>query len=240
MAVMLLLAAAHVGFWGWGLVMGLRSSTMGLTNGLALAVWLAMIGLWLVVVARLARSGWLTGPGVVTQPWLWIPSPPVTVSLAGLLFVPALSEAWFEALQLLPAIAVPALNSMRILAIGTVLKAWRGVLPRRIGYGVGIPDLAFGLWSLDIAASGGFTDARVEILWHLIGAMILMLMLPMVYSSIHPPRLDAPGRGDARGILAFPLVLAPAGLASLFLILHALALYAGWTGTDNLQQAIAP
>lgn len=240
MAVMLLLATAHVGFWGWGLVLGLRSGTMDLTDGMALAIWLAVIGLWLVFVARLARSGGLTGPGVATQPWLWIPSPPVTVSLAGLLFVPALSEAWFEALLLLPALAVPALNSLRILAIGTVIKAWRGLLPRRIGYGVGLPDLAFGLWSLGIAVSGGFTDARVEILWHLIGAMILMLMLPMVFSSLRPPRLDAPGRGDARGIIAFPLVLAPAGLASLFLILHALVLYAGWTGADSLRQAIAP
>lgn len=114
------------------------------------------------------------------------------------------------------------------------------MLPRRIGYGVGILDLAFGLWSLGIAASGGFTDARVEILWHLIGAMILLLMLPMVLTVLRPKRLDARDRGDARGILAFPLVLAPAGLATLFLILHALALYAGWAGADGVPQGIAP
>jgi hypothetical protein len=240
MAVMLLLAAAHVGFWGWGLALGLQSGIMDLTDGMALAAWLTVIGLWLVIVARLSRSGWLTGPGVVTQPWLWVPAPSVMLTLAGIFFLPVLREAWFEALQLLPAIAVPALNSLRILAIGTVVKAWRGLLPRRIGYGVGIPDLAFGIWSLGIAVSGGFTDPRVAVVWHLTGAMILMLMLPMVLTVLRPKRLDASGRGDARGILAFPLVLAPAGLASLFLILHALVLYAGWTGADSLRQAIAP
>lgn len=34
------------------------------------------------------------------------------------------------------------------------------------------------------------------------------------------PRLDATDTGDARAILRFPLVLAPAGLALPFLILH--------------------
>lgn len=114
MAVMLLLAAAHVGLWGCGLALGLQTSAMDLTNGMALAAWLAMIGLWLLVVARLSRSGWLTGPGVVTQPWFWVPAPPVMLTLAGFFFLPILREAWFEALQSLPAVAVPALNSLRM------------------------------------------------------------------------------------------------------------------------------
>jgi hypothetical protein len=230
MAVMLLLAAAHLGFWGWGVALGLEAGTIGPAGALALAAWLAAVGLWLAVVAHLSRSGWLPRPGVSTQPWLWVPSPPVMLSWLGLRFLPALRGAWLEALALLPAMAVPALNSLRVLAIGTVLKAAQGALPRRIGFGVGLPDLAFGLWSLVIALGGGFADDRIEVLWHLTGAAILMLMLPMVFTVLRPARLDAPGKGDARAILAFPLVLAPAGLATLFLILHALALYGLWTG----------
>lgn len=224
---MSLLAAAHVGFWAWGLVLGIGQGTMGLTDALALSAWLGAMGVWLVVVARLSRSGWLPSAGVHTLPAFWIPAPPLILSLIGVLFVPALREAWLDALSHLPAIAIPALNSLRILALGSVLKARRGDLPKRIGYGVGIPDLLFGLSSLAIVISGGFPDERTETVWHFTGATILMLMVPTVLSVLRPPRLDDAAKGNSRAILRFPLVLAPAGLATLFLVLHGLALYAG-------------
>jgi hypothetical protein len=222
MAVMFLLAAAHVSFWSWGLALGLASGTLDLANGIALTVWLAGIGLWLAVFAQLSRSGWLTGSGVMIQPWLWVPLPTVLLSLIGILFVPALRDAWFGALAVLPAVAVPALNGLRILAVGT--KAWRGRLPRRIGSGVGIADMTFGVWFMGIAVPGGFSDPRAAIVWYLTGAAFLLLMLPMVFAALRPPRLDAPGKGDSRAILKYPLIMAPAGLATLFLIWHALAL----------------
>jgi hypothetical protein len=230
---MLLIAAAHIGFWGWGAVLGLQAGAMDWPGAAALAVWLALIGLWLAIVGRLSRSGWLPGPGATTHTWLWVPAPTVTLSLIGLFLVPVLREAWFVALLQLPALAVPVLNTLRILAIGTVVKAWRGLMPRRIGYGVGIPDVAFGLWSLGIAAGGGFAGGRVALAWNLIGAAILLLMLPMVFTVLRPPRLDASGAGNSRAILVFPMVLAPAGLATLFLILHGLVLYAAAVGTGE-------
>lgn len=225
MVVMVFLAAAHLGFWGWGAALAYGAGAIGVAEGVALAVWLALIGLWLVVVARMSRSGWLSGPGLALQPWLWLPMPPVMISVIAILFLPVLRDGWMAALSHLPAPAIPGLNALRILALGTVMKATRGLLPRRIGYGVGIPDTLFGVWSLAVALGGGFAEPRVAVVWHLTGAMILFMMIPMIWTSLRPPRLDAVGRGDGRAILAFPLVLAPAGLATLFLILHGLALY---------------
>ena len=223
--VMALLAVAHGGFWGWGLALGLQRGTMVAADGVRLATWLIGIGLWLAFVARLSRSGWLTGPGVATHAWAWIPLPPLALTLFGFVFLPDMREAWLGAVSVLPAFAVPALMSLRILAIGTVIKAWKGDLPRRIGFAVGIPDVAFGLSALGVALGGGFVTPSVEIIWHLTGAGILMLMLPMVFTVLRPPRLDAPGRASSRAILAFPMVLAPAGLATLFLVLHAIRLW---------------
>ena len=224
--VMVFLAFAHVSFWVWGLALAFQAGAAGWSGVLLAAGWLTIIGMWVAYVGHLSRVGWLTGPGVHTHTWLWVPTPTVMLSLVGFVLFPDLREAWITALSLLPAFAMPALHSLRILAVGTVIKAWRGQFPRRIGFAVGIPDMAFGLWSLSIALSGGFASVRMEIIWHILGAAILLLMIPMVFTVLRPPRLDAPGKGPARGILAFPMVLAPAGLASLFVILHALGLYA--------------
>ena len=226
MIVMAFLALAHVSFWVWGLTLAVQAGAVGGAGVVLVGVWLTIIGLWIGFVGHLSRAGWLTGPGVHTHTWLWVPTPTVMLSLVGLVLLPDLREAWITSLSLLPDAAMPALHSLRILAVGTVIKAWKGQFPRRIGFAVGIPDMAFGLWSLSIALSGGFAGARVAITWHILGAAILLLMIPMVFTVLRPPRLDAPGKGAARGILAFPMVLAPAGLASLFVILHGLALYA--------------
>lgn len=99
---MLVLAAAHLGFWGWGALLAMHGGDMGLPGAASLAVWLALIGLWLAAVGGLSRSGWLPGPGATTYTWLWIPAPVVTLSLIGLFLVPVLREAWFAALLHLP------------------------------------------------------------------------------------------------------------------------------------------
>lgn len=225
MPVMILLAAAHIGFWGIGVALALQGRTMGLPGVIALALWLGTIGLWLAYVARLSRSGWLTGPGVASLPWLWVPTPSVLLSLVSLFLVPILREALLAVLAALPVVAVPALNTLRVLALGTVIKSWRVQFPRRIGLAVGIPDTIFGLLSAFVALSGGFHSEGLELIWHITGMAILLLMVPMVFTVLRQPRLDAPGKSPARAILAFPMVLAPAGLATLFAILHALSIY---------------
>lgn len=225
MPVMILLAGAHICFWGFGVALALQGGTLSLPGALAVALWLGAIGLWLFCVARLSVSGWLTGPGVASLPWVWVPSPPVLLSLVGLFLVPVLREAWLAVLAALPVAAVPTLHAIRILAIGTVIKAWRVQFPRRIGFAVGIPDALFGLSSAFIALSGGLQNERLLLIWNITGLSILLMMIPMVFSLLRQPRLDAPGKGPARGILAFPMVLAPAGLATLFAILHLLSLY---------------
>lgn len=225
MAVMILLAVAHAGFWAWALMLGVKAGVTGAAGVALVALWLTLLGAWAVFVGRLARLGWLAGPGIATWPAVWVSGPVVTLSLVALVVLPTFREAFVGSLALLPAAAIPALNALRILAIGTVVKAARGQLPRRIGFGVGIPDMTFGLWSLSIALRGGFTSGEAAILWHTIGAGILLLMIPAVFTALRPPRLDAVGKGDARAILRFPLVLAPAGLALPFLILHVIAIW---------------
>lgn len=145
MAVMVLLAVAHVCFWAVAVILGFRAGVTGAAGAGLVAVWLALIGTWIALVGYLSRTGWLTGPGVSTMPWLWVPTPALAITLVAVLAVPTLREALLGSVSVLPPVAIPALHSLRILAAGTVMKAWRGKLPRRIGFGVGIPDKAIDL-----------------------------------------------------------------------------------------------
>lgn len=224
MAVMGVLGAAHLGFWLWALARGIAAGVTDGTGAALVLLWLGLIGLWAGFVGRLARSGWLAGAGLPTYPALWISAPAVMLTLMALVAVPALQAAWLGSLALLPAAAVPALNGLRIMAFGAIRKAWRGELPRRIGYGVGIPDFLFGLWSVAVAWQGGFDSGRAAAMWHVVGAAILLAMLPAMFTALLPPRLGAAGKADARAILRYPLVLAPAGFALPFVILHGFAL----------------
>jgi hypothetical protein len=219
------LVLAHASFWVYGSALSLQRGTVDLSGISALTSWLALMGLWLLFVARLSRSGWLAGAGVRTLPWLWVPMPPVLLSLVGLVSAPALRDTWLAVLAALPLIALPALNALRIFALGTVVKALRNQFPKRIGLAVGVPDTIFGIISALVVFNGGFSSERIELIWHVTGLMILILMIPMVFTVLQPSRLNAQGKGDARGILTFPMVLAPAGLATLFAILHCFALY---------------
>lgn len=225
MAVMILLAAAHLTFWGWALSLGLGAGVTGPGGAALVLLWLGIIGLWATFIGQLARSGWLAGRGLSTQPALWISAPVVMLTVLALSAVPPFRTAWLGSVTLLPAMALPALNGLRLLALGTVRKARLGQIPRRIGYGVGVPDTVFGVWSLAIALQGGFTSTSAELAWHVLGATILLMMIPASLTALRPPRRDAPAKGDARAILRFPLVLAPAGLALPFLILHAVAIF---------------
>lgn len=224
MAVMILLAVAHSAFWAWALMLGVGAGLVGGAGAALVVLWLVLLGAWAVFVGRLARSGWLAGPGITTWPAFWVSGPAVTLSLLALILLPTFREAFVGSLGLLPATTIPMLNALRILAVGTVVKAARGQLPKRIGLGVGIPDMSFGVWSLVIAVNGGFASTEAAVAWHAVGAGILLLMIPAVFTALRQPRLDAPGKGDARAILRFPLVLAPAGLALPFLILHAVVI----------------
>lgn len=80
---------------------------------------------------------------------------------------------------------------------------------------------------------GRFANVWIEVIWNILGAAIMLVMIPMVFTVLRPPRLDDPQKAAARAILAFPMVLAPAGLAFRFVILHARAL-AALFGPDAL------
>jgi hypothetical protein len=217
-----LLACAHLAYWGSGTIMGLRAHSITPSGGLAIAAWLALLVTWALVVRRLSLSGWLRGPALPTRPGLWLPASAVMLTAMASIAAPPLWPAMVTATLALPPAAVLWLHAFRLLAIGTILKAKGREIPRAIGYGVGGADAVFGAVSLGLALVGGFgaMPIWVPIAWNLTGALILLAMLPLLGLGL-PSNVQAPGiDGDARSLLEYPLVLAPAVLATQFLVQH--------------------
>jgi hypothetical protein len=225
-AGMMLLASAHLVYWGSATIMGVRAQSIPPSGALAIAVWLALLATWAQIVRRLALSGWLSGPALGTRPGLWLPASAVILTAMASTAAPPLWSALVAATLALPPTAALWLDAFRLFAIGTVLKAKRREIPRSIGYGVGGADAVFGAVSLGLAFLGGFETMPtwLPIAWHLGGALILLSMPPLLDLGL-PSKAAAPSRaGDARALLHYPLVLAPAVLATLFLIHHGVSL----------------
>jgi hypothetical protein len=60
-AVMIVLAVAHVGFWAWALTLGVQAGVTGAAGTGLVTAWLALMASWTAFVGRLSRSGWLAG-----------------------------------------------------------------------------------------------------------------------------------------------------------------------------------
>jgi hypothetical protein len=225
-AGMALIASVHLAYWVSGTLLALHAGLIPSSGAVAIALWLTLLALWGLVVRRISLSGWLSGPALPTRPGVWLPASTVILTATASMAAPLLWSALVAATMTLPPTAALWLHAFRLLALGTVLKARRREIPRIIGYGVGGADAVFGAVSLGLAISGGFETMPIwlPIAWHLSGALILLSMLPLL-SLCLPSIAAAPWRaGDARALLQYPLVLAPAALATLFLIQHAASL----------------
>ena len=222
------IAAGHLSYWGGGAMLGVLQGWLAPSGAASVGVWLALLTIWGLLVRRLSRSGWLASAALPTRPGLWLPPSAVILTVTSLLILPGLRHSLPTIVQTLPAAAMLSLHGLRVLAIGTVIKAGRGEIPRSIGYGVGGADTFFGAVSVVLALGAGFDGMGpyASVIYHGAGAFILLAMLPLLDASMPRKPGFARGARDARALLDDPLVLAPAVLATLFLIHHGAVLAA--------------
>ncbi len=108
-------------------------------------------------------------------------------------------------------------QALRIGAIGTVIKWFKGEITSSFVLWVGIPDFLFGLSALVVgwlllrnAVSHSFLA-----IWNLVGVLVILLPLfiPMIYW------MNDPGFAF---IFEFPMVLAPSIIVPIFILLNLL------------------
>lgn len=142
------------------------------------------------------------------------------LTLGLLMIMPPLRVSFIELATNIPFTDHVLFQSVRVTALGSIVKAYRNEIPAIFGYGVGIPDTLFGVSALALGLSGAADSLPIAYLiaWALIGAAILLSVLIILPQTL-PGRLQRfPGQPDGRSLFAFPIVLAPSLLATLFLI----------------------
>ncbi len=144
-------------------------------NGIG--VLLAILLAWGGASAYLSNSGVYTSTQFLRlAPGYWLPYIPVIIAVSLVMLSAPLRNGCRKLVDGTPGHWLTGIHVLRILALGTVIKASMGMFPDRFAWFVGIPDLLFGLSALPVSllASRGRLSDRFLMLWHLVGALVIV------------------------------------------------------------------
>lgn len=117
---------------------------------------------------------------------------------------------------------------IRVAAIGSILKMWKGFLPAHFIVPVGIPDFLFGL-SVPLMAWLVFkkkvVGKDVLIAWNAIGALLFFPSMVLLYLSMPGPIQVFTDGPSTLEVFRFPMALVPTFLAPLFITIHCAAIF---------------
>jgi hypothetical protein len=148
-------------------------------------------------------------------PGYWLPYIPVIVVNVLLLLVTPLRSGIANLINATPRYWLSGIHIVRVLAIGSLVKASMGLFPEKFAWFVGVPDLLFGLSAIPVTLmlrSGRLSD-RILMYWHFTGALTIILPIAGLMHLF---------MGEALFIelFVFPMVLAPALVVPTLIMLN--------------------
>lgn len=171
-----------------------------------LSLVLAALLIWGFYVGyQSSRGVFGTADFISLMPGYWLPLVPVVVVSFMLLLAPALRRALRTLVDETPHYWLSGIHMLRILAIGSLIKASMGEFPEKFAWFVGGPDLLFGLSAVvvTIMLRQRWLDERFMLPWNLLGSLVILLP---VFGLMHLFMQET----LFRELFAYPMVLAPA------------------------------
>ncbi|MEW8076826.1 MAG: hypothetical protein AB2822_01985 [Candidatus Thiodiazotropha endolucinida] len=150
-------------------------------------------------------------------PGYWMPYVPVVVAVSMMLLLAPLRDGLRILVDKTPAHWLSGIHILRILALGTLLKASNDLFPQMFAWFVGGPDLLFGVSAIIVtllARSGRLSD-RFILFWHLVGAFAIVLPVAGLMHLFMAEALFAE-------LFMFPMVMAPALIVPTLVLLNLL------------------
>ncbi|MES9969581.1 MAG: hypothetical protein ABW092_06070 [Candidatus Thiodiazotropha sp.] len=219
-----LLIAAIFGFL-WFLVTGLhRRGALNSVQRNHLALLLGMLLIWGLFIGFQSSMGRLDGDGFLRlMPGYWLPYVPVLIAVTSMLLLAPLREGLRVLVDETPSHWMSGIHIVRLLALGTLIKAANGLFPPGFAWFVGGPDILFGLSALLLTYltwSGRLHD-RVLFFWHLAGAFAILLpIVGLMHIFMAEPLFME--------LFRFPMIMAPALVVPTLVMLNLLVAWRLW------------
>ena len=187
-----------------------------------------LVGLVVVLLTWGIASGYWSSRGVYITPYFlgfspgyWLPFVPVVITLILVMLAPALRQGLRVLVDNTPVRWLTGIHILRILALGSIIKAFNGLFPEKFAWYVGVPDLLFGLSAIWLTV---FVLCRRQIseqgllLWHVTGAMVILApAFGLMHVYMQEPMFTE--------LFVFPMALAPTFIVPLFVMLNLLVVW---------------
>ncbi|MET0061650.1 MAG: hypothetical protein ABW176_05060 [Candidatus Thiodiazotropha endolucinida] len=185
-------------------------------NQIALLIGVILMwGMFIGYQSSVGRFG--SEPFYNLMPGYWMPYVPVVVALSMMLSLAPLRDGLRVLVDETPVHWLSGIHILRILALGTLLKASNDLFPQMFAWFVGGPDLLFGASAIIVtllARSGRLSD-RFILYWHLAGALVIVLPVAGLMHLFMAEPLFAE-------LFMFPMVMAPALIVPTLVLLNLL------------------
>ena len=192
---------------------------------LALAVWSAVLTLLGLRDTHIQL--------MQTIPLLWQAFVPMIIWMVPFALLPTFRRALWQIADTTPAHWLVAIQTLRIGALGGIVKGLQGEIRSDYVFWIGIPDFLFGLSALVVAGLVWRRQIKPGLLisWNLVGFALIVLptFIPMTYWMTEP---------GFEFIFEFPMILAPGLVVSLLISLNLLQAWVTFKQKSKLQVAI--
>ncbi|PVV05919.1 MAG: hypothetical protein B6D77_17240 [gamma proteobacterium symbiont of Ctena orbiculata] len=213
-----LLIAAIFGFL-WFLVSRLhRRGSLSSVQRNHLALLMGTLLIWGLLIGYQSDMGRLDGESFLNlMPGYWLPYVPVVIAVTLMLLLTPLREGLRVLVDETPSHWLSGIHILRILALGTLIKASKGLFPQGFAWFVGGPDMLFGLSAIVLTymAWAGHVNSRVLLFWHLVGALAIVLPIAgLMHIFMAEPLF--------KELFRFPMIMAPALVVPTLVMLNLL------------------
>ncbi|WP_369162005.1 hypothetical protein [Candidatus Thiodiazotropha sp. LNASS1] len=213
-----LLIAVVFGFF-WFLVSRLhRAGILTSDQRNQMALLIGVILMWGMFIGYQSSVGRFGSESFYNlMPGYWLPYVPVVVAVSMMLLLAPLRDGLRVLVDETPAHWLSGIHILRVLALGTLLKASNDLFPQMFAWFVGGPDLLFGVSAIIVTllSRSGWLSDRFILFWHLVGAFTIVLPVAGLMHLFMAEPLFAE-------LFMFPMVMAPALIVPTLVLLNLL------------------
>jgi hypothetical protein len=189
-----------------------------------IAALLTILLSWAILISYQSSAGSYAVKRLLdTLPGYWLPYVPVVITILLMLLNAPLRQALRILVDGTPEHWLTGIQIIRVLALGTLIKAAQGQFPPLFAWFVGLPDLLFGLSAIGVTwlAQRGRLREGFLLYWHLLGALVILVpMLGFMHLFMREALFAK--------LFAFPMIFAPALVVPTLVMLNMLVAWRLW------------